>query len=171
MPPEASLPLLHVGCGREPLPTWLKGSEEVRLDIEPLSSPDIVASMTDMGDIGPFGAVYSSHCLEHLAPHEVGIALGEMRRVLAPGGAVIIVVPDLEDVHPTDDVLYQSPAGPICGLDMYYGLRSALPHLPHMAHRTGFVSATLANALRAAGFCDVKTERAADYNLIGTGRA
>lgn len=143
----------------------------MRLDIEPLAEPDIVASMTDMGDIGPFSAVYSSHCLEHLAPHDVAVALGEMKRVLGPGGAVIIIVPDLEDVRPTEDVLYESDAGPVTGLDMIYGLRSALPHLPHMAHRTGFVAATLRSALEAAGFTDVRTERAADYNLIGTGRA
>lgn len=166
-----SLPLLHAGCGREPLPAWLEGVEEVRLDIEPLAEPDIVASITDMGEIGPFGAVFSSHCLEHLAPHEVGAALAEMKRVLAPGGMVIVIVPDLEGVEPTEEVLYESAAGPICGLDMFYGLRAALPHLPHMAHRTGFVSATLRVALEAAGFTEVRTERAADYNLIGTGRA
>lgn len=153
------------------MPAWLEGVSEVRLDIEPQAEPDIVASITDMGDIGPFGSVYSAHCLEHLAPHDVPVALTEMKRVLAPGGVCIVVVPDLEDVSPTEEVLYQSAAGPICGLDMYYGLRSALPHLPHMAHRTGFVSATLAKALTEAGFTDVKTERANDYNLIGVGRA
>jgi len=167
----AEATVLHVGCGREPLPAWLGALREVRLDIEPLAEPDIVASMTDMGEIGPFSAVYSAHCLEHLAPHDVGVALAEMRRVLAPGGAVVIVVPDLEDVRPTEDVLYESAAGPVTGLDMIYGLRSALPHLPHMAHRTGFVSATLRAALEAAGFADVRTERAPDFNLIATGRA
>lgn len=172
-PEEARSPgnVLHVGCGREPLPAWLGDWRETRLDIEPLSDPDIVASMTAMGPIGPFDMVFSSHCLEHLAAHEVATALGEMRRVLRPGGAVVVVVPDLEDVRPTEDVVYVSAAGPITGLDMYYGLRSALPHLPHMAHRMGFVSATLAGALKAAGFAQVQTERAADFNLIAVGRA
>ena len=43
---------LHVGCGGGPMPTWAEGCTEVRLDIDATHSPDIQASMTDMGDIG-----------------------------------------------------------------------------------------------------------------------
>jgi len=121
-PPEAqTLPgaILHVGCGHEPLPPWFQGAVETRLDIDPRCEPDVVASMTDLGDIGPFDVVFSSHSLEHLAPHDVGVALGEFRRVLKPGGRLVVIVPDLEDVRPTEDVLYVSPAGPIAGIDMY----------------------------------------------------
>ena len=85
--------VLHVGCGSEPLPAWLGEVTETRLDIEPACNPDIVATMTDLGAIGPFDMVYSSHCLEHLMPYEVPVALSEFRRVLAPGGVVMINVP------------------------------------------------------------------------------
>lgn len=163
--------LLHVGCGHSALPEWLSvhGFAEVRLDIDPDCEPDIVASMTDLGDIGPFDMVFSHHSLEHLSPHEVPVALGEFRRVLRPGGVALIFVPDLEGVQPTEEVLFVSPAGPIAGLDLFYGLRAALSEHPYMAHRTGFVSQTLGAALESAGFSRVATERLAGHNLMGAG--
>ena len=159
--------LLHVGCGGEPIPDWAQGKYvEVRLDIDERHAPDIVASMTDMGDIGPFNVIYSSHSLEHLYPHDVDTALREFHRVLDDGGFAVILVPDLEDVRPTEDVILNAPCGPITGLDMIYGLRSALANQPHMAHRTGFTSDTLRAALERAGFSGVLVQRMNHYNLM-----
>ena len=81
----------------------------------------------------------------------------------------MIFVPDLEDVRPTEDVMYVSPAGPITGLDMMYGYRPLLASMPYMAHHTGFVSATLEKALKDAGFSKVSTKRIPSYNLLGVG--
>lgn len=45
---------------------------------------------------GRFQGIFSEHCLEHFPP-ELGLALlREMRRVLAPGGHIRLVVPDAE---------------------------------------------------------------------------
>lgn len=164
--------LLHVGCGNERVTDEgpLDGYDEVRLDIDPNCKPDIIASMTDMGDIGPFDMVYSSHSLEHLDPDGVRLALAEFFRVLKPGGAVMIFVPDLEDVPLTEEPLYESPAGPICGLDLMYGLRSCLHLMPYMAHKTAFVRATLEGVLLEAGFSPVHVKRIGCYNLIATAR-
>ena len=73
--------LLHVGCGRKsalgqplfPAAHW----QETTLDIVPGLRPDIVASMTDMPMVPDdrFDAVFSSHNLEHLFPHELKKAL------------------------------------------------------------------------------------------------
>ena len=161
--------VLHVGCGSSPLPAWLEGYDETRLDIDPDCQPDIVASLTDLGAIGPFDLVFSSHCLEHLMPHDVNTALTEFLRVLRPGGGAVILVPDLQDVRPTTEVLYESDAGPICGLDMYYGLHSVLVAQPYMAHRCGFVRETLAEAVAEAGFSTVKVDRLLHYNLMAVG--
>lgn len=161
--------LLHAGCGREALPLPYAG-EEVRLDVDPKVSPDIVADLRDLGDIGPFDVVYCSHALEHLYPHEVPQALAGFHRVLWARGLAIVFVPDLEGVAPTGEMLFESEAGPVAGLDLFYGLRKDLAQNPHMAHHTGFVAATLEAAMREAGFADVNVKRLPFHNLMATGR-
>lgn len=151
-----------------PLPAWLSG-DEVRLDIDPETEPDVVASIVDLGSVGTFDTVYCSHALEHLYPHEAPIALGEFFRVLKPGGQAITLVPDLEDVRPTEDVLYDCPAGPVTGMDIIYGMRNRLSESPAMAHRNGFVSGSLQEAMTEAGFDPVRTRRLGCYNLLGLG--
>jgi len=161
--------ILHIGCGGDPLPDYCSGFKETRLDISEINKPDIVANMTDMGDIGEYDALLCNHALEHLHPHEVPVALSEFLRVLKTGGSAMVFVPDLEDVRPTEEVILQSPAGPITGLDMIYGYRKVLKELPHMAHNTGFIEETLNSALLDAGFSKVHTKRMGNYNLMAVG--
>jgi ubiquinone/menaquinone biosynthesis C-methylase UbiE len=161
---------LHVGCGGHKLPEWLPGEwQEVSLDINENCNPDIVASITDMGQIGGYDLVYSSHCLEHLFPWEVDQALRECYRVLNPKGALLLLVPDLEGVAPTNEPLFTADCGPVTGRDMYYGHAESIKLNPFMQHKTGFVKATLEEALRAAGFETVVVNRIKDYNLMGGG--
>ncbi|RZJ62300.1 MAG: class I SAM-dependent methyltransferase [Acidovorax sp.] len=157
---------LHVGCGQNTkvrttrafnTPQWT----EWRLDIDPSVAPDIVGSMTDMRAVADASvdAVYSSHNIEHLYPHEVPLALAEFRRVLKPDGFAIVTCPDLQAVAElvAQDKLtqpaYQSPAGPISPLDILYGYRPALAHGNlFMAHRTGFTLSSLMSTFQEAGF-------------------
>lgn len=159
--------VLHVGCADHLLPDWCFPCEEVRLDIDPAYKPDIVASMTDMGDIGQFDGIHCSHSLEHLYPHDIPKALSEFYRVLEPGGWVVIFVPDLEDIKPTEDVLYFSPSGPVTGLDLIYGVRPSVAESLHMAHHFGFVASTLRAAMENAGFGRIEVKRLSIYNLMG----
>ena len=161
--------VLHVGCGVSPLPAWMADCDETRLDIDPGVQPDVVASMLDMGEIGGFDVVYSSHALEHVYPHEVPVALAEMFRVLKPGGLAIVVVPNLDGVKPDEEPLYESPAGPVCGLDMIYGMARLIKHQPYMAHHSGFIPATLARAIESVGFQKVHTEALELWTLVGVG--
>jgi SAM-dependent methyltransferase len=165
--------VLHVGCGtyaREKLPLVFRGTgwREIRLDIDPDVQPDFVASITDMNVIsdGAVDAVYSSHNVEHLYPHDVPLALKEMHRVLKPNGFTLITLPDLQEVArhvaegKLEDPLYISGMGPIAPLDILFGHRPSLAtgNL-FMAHRTGFTSTTLAAALIKAGFAAVMVQR------------
>jgi len=152
---------------------------ERRLDIDPAVQPDIVASITDMKPVvdASVDGVFSSHNLEHLYAHEVAVALGEFFRVLKPGGVVLVTMPDLQSVaaavaeNKLEDMLYMSPAGPICPLDVLYGFRPAIARGNiFMAHKTGYTATTLQQKLEAAGFTAVRVERGNAYDLWGIGQ-
>lgn len=162
--------LLHVGCGRAPLPASFAPQkwQEIRYDIDPAVEPDLVGSICDMSQVADASvdAIFSSHNLEHLATSEVPHALREFLRVLRPGGVAWIIVPDLQSLAERmaagdlDGELYRSPAGPITVLDVLWGHQASLAAgQQHMAHRTGFSAATLRRRLIEAGFAPVRIER------------
>jgi len=165
--------VLHVGCGPlhpNRLHQLFRGPEwkEVRLDIDPCVEPDIIASITDMNIVLSecADAIYSSHNLEHLYPHEVPVALREFVRILKQSGFALISLPDLQTAaelvvaNKLDEPAYQSPAGPITPLDILYGhgVSMASGNL-FMAHKTGFSAKTLAHSILHAGFAGVKVIR------------
>lgn len=162
--------VLHVGCGCDPLPEWAACDEEIRMDIDPSSQPDILCSMTDMGNIGVFDAIYTCHALEHLYPHDVPKALSEFHRVLADGGVAIVIVPDLDGVKANDDVLYISEAGPVCGLDIIYGMASLIEQNIYMAHHTGFTVEMLVKLFESAGFREVTGKKIVNQSILVTGK-
>lgn len=166
--------VLHVGCGSSPLPAWLADNVETRFDIDPNAKPDILGDMRDVAAaVGEqqFDVIFSNHALEHLYPHEVVPTLAGFKQVLAPDGVAIVIVPNLKGIKPTNEVVYHSPSGPICGLDMYYGLASVLHAMPYMAHHSGFVKETFEDAFRAAGFDKFQVTEDDTYNLIAAGFA
>lgn len=142
--------------------------DETRLDADPAVQPDIVAEITNLGDIGRFDLIYCSHTLEHVYQHQVAMVLSEFKRVLRDGGAAIITVPDLTDVKCDDTIIYESYAGPITGRDMYYGLASFVEANPLMAHKTGFTRETLKKALEEH-FHSVRIISVTGHNIIGIG--
>lgn len=162
--------VLHPGCGTGTLPDWLAPLKEVRLDIDASCNPDIVASITDMGDIGQFDMVYTSHTLEHLYDFDVNKALSEFYRVLKPEGLAIIIVPDVEGVRCDRTPLYESPAGWICGIDLYFGQTASVQVNRYYGHHMAFVAETLEAAMKEAGFDFVTTKRLENYNLMGVGK-
>jgi predicted SAM-dependent methyltransferase len=165
--------VLHVGCGKSPLPTWLDGAKETRLDIDPQHKPDVVGDMREVerSVSGKFDVVYSTHAIEHLYPHEVIEALHGFRKVLDEDGIAIVIVPNLKGIQPTEDVVYESPSGPITGIDMYYGLTRVLKDMPYMAHHSGFVKETLEKAFVESGYRKVEVREDDTFNLIAVGVA
>ena len=164
---------LHVGSGAQTKASIAKGFntaawEEIRLDIDPGVAPDVLGTMIDMRNIpaGEMDAVYSSHNLEHLFPHEVPIALREFNRVLKPSGFVVITCPDIQTVCEAVaqdkllEPLYVSPAGPISPIDILYGHRAAIAQGNlYMAHKCGFTYSVLTRCLLEAGFASLVGQR------------
>jgi hypothetical protein len=154
---------LHVGCGPQKKHD-LRGFQdwtEIRFDIDPKVNPDIVGSLTDMkaADTGGFNALYSSHNIEHVYPHEVLGVIKEFHRVLNDDGFVVITCPDLQSVGAElangrlIEPLYEGAAGPISALDIIYGHRGYIANGNHyMAHKSGFTFPVLSSLFYEAGF-------------------
>jgi len=171
--------VLHVGCGSYALdllhlafrtPEW----QEVRFDIDPDVKPDIIGTLTDMNAVenSSVNAIWSSHNIEHLYPHEVSIAFKEFYRVVKARGLVLITCPDIQKVAEhvaqgkLETPLYSISGGvTISALDIFYGWGLSISQGNYyMAHRTGFTAETLKQKLIEAGFIDVVVCRE-DLNL------
>lgn len=87
-------PFLNIGCGDVFHPAWSN------IDLHP-AAPSVRKHDVRKGipyPSGTFRAVYHSHVLEHMTPKNGHELLKECARVLAPGGILRIVVPDLERI-------------------------------------------------------------------------
>ena len=160
---------LHVGCGhkrKDRTTKALSSWNELRFDIDESVQPDLVGTMTDMSSVSSesVDAVFSSHNIEHLYPHEVPVALAEFHRVLSDDGFAVITCPDLQSVcalvaeDKLTDAAYTSPAGPITPIYILYGHRPAMAKGNlYMAHRSGFTKKVLTATLQSCGFKSVAT--------------
>lgn len=90
--------VLDFGAGTGTLLSVLTAGEKLAVDVNPASRQHVteqlgIASFADLGAVPEcrVDAVVSNHCLEHV-PYPIQ-ALQEIRRVLVPGGQLLLVVP------------------------------------------------------------------------------
>lgn len=157
-PPERGLSL-HLGSGSKAIDGWINiDSWPAQLSLDLRWGLPFTDASADR--------VYLSHTLEHLFyPHEVHSLLSEIARVLAPGGIVRIVVPDIEiaiAAYVENDLRFfegrRETSWPDWDietrLESFLGYAGVGPH-PGMfahAHKYGYDFETLAHALECAGF-------------------
>lgn len=171
--------VLHAGCGSTPINDAFEGWKELRLDIDPSATPDILAPITKIPlPDESVDAVYTSHTLEHVYYHEALQALKEFRRVLKPDGYAVVIVPDvgsLGEFFPDRlyEPLYQSPGGPVCAADMIWGHQAWIitdtNKAYRFAHKFGYTESTLTHALQSCGFPVVRTMKQS-YDLVAAAR-
>lgn len=157
--PDARGLKLHVGCGGHPVSGW------VNLDLHPAPLCWNVQWGLPFAD-GAMTHVFVSHLLEHLFfPSEVMPFLAEVRRVLAPGGRLRLVVPDvaqLIDAYRSGDRDFFARRaahwpgargdGPLLPQFLSYAGAGAEPAFLFEAHKFGYDFETLDSLLRQAGF-------------------
>jgi predicted SAM-dependent methyltransferase len=153
---------LHIGCGDGHLAGW------INIDIYPAP-----LAMNVLWGLPFAGAsvrhVFVSHLLEHLFfPADVRLFLSELHRVLAPGGVVRIVVPDIEqclEAYARDDRSFFSSRRETwtwwpenaTRLEDFLAYAGAGPEPAYLfeSHKYGYDFETLARVLADAGFSDV----------------
>ncbi|QNP41791.1 class I SAM-dependent methyltransferase [Lysobacter solisilvae (ex Woo and Kim 2020)] len=154
---------LHIGCGPYLLPGW------VNIDIHPAPlATNVLWGLPFAADSARH--VFLSHLLEHLFyPNDVHPFLVDVRRVLAPGGIVRIVVPDIAqciDAYQRDDAEFFAARrehwgtgdGQTTRLEDFLAYAGAGPDPAWLfqAHKFGYDFATLQRALQRAGFVDIE---------------
>lgn len=158
--------VLNVGGNSKklPLPPEYAGWEHVLLDIDPRGNPDVVCDARELASLpaAEYDSVYCSHNLEHYLLHEAKKVLAGFVHVLKADGFALIRVPDMGEVMRTvveknldiEDILYQSPAGPILVRDVIYGYGVEIERSGNdfYAHKTGFTQKSLTAMLNACGF-------------------
>jgi len=153
---------VHIGCGGHELAGWINVDNH----------PAPLAINLDWGLPLPSGSaryVFVAHLLEHLFhPAQSSRLLAEIRRVLAPGGVVRVVVPDIEKylrAYASGDEAFFVERRRERGLPLEltnletllpYAGANATPDALFEHHKFGYDFATLASALERAGFVDVR---------------
>jgi SAM-dependent methyltransferase len=153
------------------LPPHFNGWQQHLLDIDPAGEPDVLGDARELNRLpaATYDAVYCSHNLEHYHDHEVPKVLQGFRHVLKPDGFAHIRVPDLLAVIEAmvrgnidvDAKLYDSPAGDMTPLDVFYGWRKKIASSGNdfYAHKTGFSQPSLVRTLMRAGFGPIHSGR------------
>lgn len=171
--------VLNVGGGDKaiPIPAHYDGWEHVLLDIQQAPGVDLVHDARRLAELraASFDAVYCSHNLEHYYPHEVPLVLAGFHHVLKSDGLAEIRVPDIPAVMrhaiehgmELDEVLYESPAGPISVHDVIYGYGREIETSgeDYYAHKRGFTHQSLRAALEQAGFAAVWLAEPANFEI------
>ena len=164
--------VLNAGCGvprSGELPAFFAPWRELRVDMDPAVSPDLIADITDLSMIPSesVDAIWSAHCIEHLYPHQIGSALSEFHRILRPPGFACIIVPDLQVVanyiaaDRMDEAVYESISGqPVTAHDILFGWGLAIAEgHPRMAHHCGFTPNSMIRHFNSSPFAEVVIRR------------
>lgn len=168
-PADITPRVLNVGGGSKdiPLPPHYVNWRHDLLDIDPKAKPDVVCDARELHALAAsqYDAVYCSHNLEHYYQHDGPKVLRGFLHVLKPDGFAEIRVPDMSAVIKRvvdanldiEDVLYQSPSGPISVRDVFYGYAKQIETsgVDFYAHKTGFTIHSLEGLLRRSGFSNV----------------
>lgn len=147
---------LNLGCGEYLLPGW------VNIDADPNAPADLHLSVPPLPwPGGSVGEIFAGHVLEHLEPETADELLAECSRVLRPGGAIGVVVPDTRELVRRylrgGDEHFELPAGAyhrITDLDELCRFFLFSTYQPSR-HRWAYDAETLARALARAGFAEV----------------
>jgi predicted SAM-dependent methyltransferase len=139
---------LHIG-GRIPKEGWKI------LNIQPGPAVDFVGDCVDLSQFkdNSVAEIYLSHVLEHLDyQKEAHVALQGFKRVLVPGGKLMIGVPDLDVLCHLLIAPFLNPEAKFFVMRMIYGGQMN----PHDYHKAGYNFLFLHSFLTQDGFTQIR---------------
>lgn len=142
---------LNLGCGRR----VLDGFTNVDIQHSPKAprAPEILADLRSVPlPDGCADEAHAYHVIEHFVAWEAPIALAEWRRLLKPGGLLVLELPDLAKAAAN---LLRGGSDQDCMWPLY-GDPSHRDE--YMTHRWGYTPQTLTALLRHVGFVDIKVK-------------
>lgn len=143
---------IHMGCGARILPGWInidiqkhpdaKADPEILADARKVPLPDGCASL-----------IQAIHLWEHFYLWECDALIAEWRRLLKPGGVLVLELPDLAKCarNLLDGIEGKNPGQ----LSMWGIFGNPGLNDPYMCHRWGWTPKTLSNFLKENGFTDM----------------
>jgi predicted SAM-dependent methyltransferase len=163
---------LNIGCGNKLWPgfvnidfpgNWSGKEPDIECDVRKLELPD------DYAD-----SAYAIHVLEHFYRWETEDVLTEWKRVLKPGGKLIVELPCLDRVlaffinalETKTPINYQATMWRLYGDPIYKD--------EHMVHRWCFLVSELRQIFESVGFKDIEVKDPeyhhprADMRMVGT---
>ena len=153
---------LNVGCGKRILDGY------VNIDAVPREGVDIVAPALKIPLSGG-GAeeLMAIHLFEHIEPWDAPKALAEWHRLLAPGGLLVLEMPDIvKCAQNLIKLIDRGDPKQLASLAMHGIYGDASLKDPWMLHRWGYTFKTLAPMLKAAGFTKIR-EATTQWHPIG----
>ena len=140
----------NLGCGNKKWDKWI--NVDLHSDIADLKCDlrklEIASDSAD--------AVAAIHVLEHFYEWEVAEVLTEWKRVLKPGGKMILEMPCMDKVfaYVTNCVINKEPLQPFMTLMALYGdpKHKSIP----MTHKWGWFQNPLRNMLESVGMTEIK---------------
>jgi glycosyltransferase involved in cell wall biosynthesis len=140
---------LHLGCGTHRMQYWL--------NVDGLAGPAVDVVMDFVADLHRVPSrtverIYWSHGPEHVHPDQLGAVLGQLRRILQPGGRLIVATIDFKGIY---ENRFVKPKNGAAWNSALYGETNSTDH-PYLSHKQAFTAKTLANELESAGFANVK---------------
>lgn len=152
---------LNIGCGNKRLPGY------TGVDAVPRPAADIVApaNKIPLAD-GVADEVMAIHLVEHILPWELKETLTEWHRLLAPGGLLVLELPDL--LKCCKNILAGRTGKHPDQLGMWGLFGDNRLEDTYMLHRWSYTFATLSPIVASVGFVKV-TERETRFHPAGRG--
>jgi predicted SAM-dependent methyltransferase len=140
---------INIGCGRMVIDGWTNC--DIQVSPKAPREPEILCCADNIPlDDGVAGVVMALHLIEHFYLWEVPRVLAEWRRLLKPGGQLILELPNIEAAAKN---LLTGMTDQMC-MWPFYGDPGHKD--PFMCHRWGYTPKTIKALLRDNGFMGIK---------------